>query len=50
MAQPLKRADQPALARLLTDKYFFSVAVRWIASLLVEIPLAMNHITEPQFR
>jgi hypothetical protein len=50
MAQPLKRADQPALVPQPITKYFSSVAVRWIASLLEEIPLGMNHITEPQFR
>jgi hypothetical protein len=49
MAPPQKRAVRPVLAQILIAKYFFSVVVRWIASLLAAIPLATNHITEPQF-
>jgi hypothetical protein len=49
MAPPQKRAARLALAQLQTAKHFFSVVVKWIASLLAAIPPAMSHITEPQF-
>jgi hypothetical protein len=50
MVQPPRRADLRELAHQLIATYFFNAAEQWIASSLVEIPLATSHITEHQFR
>jgi hypothetical protein len=49
MAPPQKRAVQQVLVHLLIAKYFYNVAVRWIASLLAAIPPVTNHITELRY-